>query len=296
MITFGQHGFSSTLVRCKIGPARLSRAQRLKHAFLKIVIFSKIIITASVVTSLPPRIHQLTGLIYGWLCAFVNINLLNITVETIPMYGVACSRPNLLFSSRKSDSMPLRNYSILIAILTLLCSSISLAANAPEPTACGIVTGADAQTFIGGPLDVKESARVPTAEGASSYTSICSYLGRGENFQDMLTASRLLDITLHFLDTADATAQIYENSFEQYRQRVNSPDLPFTNATITPINGFGEKAFLLEAVTDTKTGYRSALIVFYKGRVAGSVAAWNKPHSSVEMTKTVLKYIISKLP
>jgi len=192
--------------------------------------------------------------------------------------------------------MPLRNYSILIAILTLLCSSISLAANAPEPTACGIVTGADAQTFIGGPLDVKESARVPTAEGSSSYTSICSYLGRGENFQDMLTASRLLDITLHFLDTADATAQIYENSFEQYRQGVNSADLPFTNATITPINGFGEKAFLLEAVTDTKTGYRSALIVFYKGRVAGSVAAWNKPHSSVEMTKTVLKYIISKLP
>src|SRR6266511_2786054 len=101
MITFGQHGFSSTLVRCKIGPARLSRAQRLKHAFLKIVIFSKIIITASVVTSLPPRIHQLTGLIYGWLCAFVNINLLNITVETIPMYGVACSRPNLLVSSRE---------------------------------------------------------------------------------------------------------------------------------------------------------------------------------------------------
>ena len=112
----------------------------------------------------------------------------------------------------------------------------------------------------------------------------------------MLTASRVLDITLHFLDTADATAQIYENSFEQYRQRINSPDLPFTNATITPITGFGEKAFLLEAVTDTKTGYRSALIVFYKGKVAGSVAAWNKPQSSVETTKTVLKHILGKLP
>ena len=61
---------------------------------------------------------------------------------------------------------------------------LGIAANAPELTACGIVTGADAQTFIGSPLDVKESAKVPTAEGASSYTSVCSYLGRGENFQE----------------------------------------------------------------------------------------------------------------
>jgi len=185
----------------------------------------------------------------------------------------------------------------LIAVFSLgVFLEPAIAANAPEPTACSIVTGADAQTFVGGPLDVKESAKVPTADGASSYKSVCSYLGRGENFRDMLTASRVLDITLHFLDTADETAKIYENSFEQYRQRVNSPDLPFTNATITPINDFGDKAFLLEAVTDTKTSYKSALIVFYKGKVAGSVAAWNKPHSSVETTKTVLKYILSKLP
>jgi len=185
----------------------------------------------------------------------------------------------------------------LIVVLSLAVFLVpAIAANAPELTACGIVTGADAQTFVGGPLDVKESAKVPAPDGTSAYTSVCSYLGRGENFQDMLTASRVLDITLHFLDTADATAQIYENSFEQYRQRINSPDLPFTKATITPINGFGEKAFLLEAVTDTKTGYRSALIVFYKGRVAGSIAAWNKPQSSVETTKTVLKHILSKLP
>lgn len=172
----------------------------------------------------------------------------------------------------------------------------AIAANAPESTACGIVTGADAQKFIGGPLDVKESAKVPAPDGASSYKSICTYLGRGENFQNMLTAPRGLDVTLHFLDTANATAQMYENSFEQYRLRLNSPDLPFTNATITPINGFGEKAFLIEAVTDTKTGYKSALIVFYKGRIAGSVAAWNKPHSSVETTQIVLKYILGKLP
>jgi hypothetical protein len=169
------------------------------------------------------------------------------------------------------------------------------AADAPELTACGIVTGADAQKFVGGPLDVKESAKVPTAEGAASYTSTCSYLARGGNFKEMLMAPRGLDITLHFLDTAEASSLLYDNSLEQYRLRINSPDLPFTNATITPI-GFGDKAFLLEAVADTKTGYRSSLIVFYKGRVAGSVAAWNKPASSVETTQTVLKYILGKLP
>lgn len=169
------------------------------------------------------------------------------------------------------------------------------AADAPEPTACGIVTGADAQKFVGGPLDVKESAKAPTAEGASSYTSTCSYLARGGNFQEMLVAPRGLDITLHFLDTAAESAKLYDNSLEQYRLRINSPNLPYTNATITPI-GFGDKAFLLEAVADAKTGYRSSLIVFYKGRVAGSVAAWNKPASSVETTQTVLRHILGKLP
>jgi hypothetical protein len=184
-----------------------------------------------------------------------------------------------------------------IAVFSLgILLAPAFGANAPELTACGIVTGTDAQTFIGGPLEVKESAKVPTAEGASSYKSVCSYLGRGGNFQEMLAASRGLDITLHFLDTADETAKIYENSFEQYSLRINAPDLPFTNATITPIDGFGEKAFLLEAVTDTKTGYKSALILFYKGKVAGSVAAWNKPQSSVDTTKTVLKHVLSKLP
>jgi hypothetical protein len=186
-----------------------------------------------------------------------------------------------------------------LCLIVLLSWSVFLApviaANAPEPTACGIVTGADAQKFVGGPLEVKESAKVPTAEGASSYTSTCSYLAKGGNFQEMLVAPRGLDITLHFLDTAAESAKLYDNSLEQYSLRINSPNLPYTNATITPI-GFADKAFLLEAVADAKTGYRSSLIVFYKGRIAGSVAAWNKPGSSVETTQIVLKYILGKLP
>ena len=170
------------------------------------------------------------------------------------------------------------------------------AANAPEATACAIVTGADAQTFIGGPLDVKESAKVPFADNQSSYTSTCSYLGRGESFQEMLAASRGLDLTLYFLDTPETTAQLYESSYEQYRLRLTAPNAPYTDAVIVPVDGFGERAFLVEAVADKKSGYRSALIVFYKGKVAGSIAAWNRPIASVETTKKVLQYILSKLP
>jgi hypothetical protein len=170
------------------------------------------------------------------------------------------------------------------------------AANAPEVTACGIVTSTDAQTFIGGPLDVKESAKVPVADNPTSYTSACSYLGHGENFQEMLTASRGLDLTLYFLDTPEATAQLYESSYEQYRTRLTAPNAPYTDAVIVPLDGFGVRAFLVEAVADKKSGYRSALIVFYKGKVAGSIAAWNRPISSVETTKKVLQNVLSKLP
>jgi hypothetical protein len=171
-----------------------------------------------------------------------------------------------------------------------------IAANVPEPTACGIVTAADAQKLVGGPLDVKEFAKIPTANGPGTYDSICTYIAKGSNFENAVAASRLLDVTLHFLNSADEMKSIYEGSIDQYRQMAQAPDAPFKNATITPIDGFGDKAFVLEAVTNPKTGYKSALIVFYKGKVGGSVGAWKKPDSSLETTKAVLKHILSKLP
>ena len=171
-----------------------------------------------------------------------------------------------------------------------------IATNAAEPTACGIVTAADAQKLVGGPLDVKEFAKIPTANGPGTYDSICTYIAKGGNFENAVAASRLLDVTLHFLNSADEMKSIYEGSIDQYRQMAQAPDAPFKNATITPIDGFGDKAFVLEAVTDPKTGYKSALIVFYKGKVGGSVGAWKKPDSSLETTKAVLRHILSKLP
>ena len=179
--------------------------------------------------------------------------------------------------------------------LTLGLTSTGFSATA-EFTACGIVSGDDAQKFVGGPLDVKESAKVPTGNGPGTYDSICTYVARGTNVESLLTAPRLLDLTLHFLHSADAMLQIYQNSIEQYSQMAKAPDAPFKNATITPIDGFGDRAFVLEAVTDPKTGYKSTLIVFYKGTIGGSIAAWKKPEASLETTKAVLRYILSRLP
>lgn len=185
---------------------------------------------------------------------------------------------------------------IYTAIAIALWLSSSVFAAVPEFTACGIVSGDDAQKFVGGPLDVKEHAKVPTANGPGTYDSICTYVARGTNVENSLTAPRLLDLTLHVLHSADAMNGIYQNSVEQYSQMAKAPDAPFKNATITPIDGFGDRAFVLEAVTDPKTGYRSTLIVFYKGTIGGSIAAWKKPESSLETTKAVLRHVLSRLP
>lgn len=170
------------------------------------------------------------------------------------------------------------------------------AAQSSELTACGIVTAADAQKFIGGPLDVKGAARIPTDRGPGAYDSICTYIAKGGDFEDTARALRLLDLTLNFLTSADEMKRVYEASLEEYRQMASSPDAPYKGATITPVSGFGDGAFVLEAVTGPKTGYKSALIVFYKGKVGGSVTAWKKPEPSLPTTKAVLKHILGKLP
>src|SRR5581483_6226252 len=142
------------------------------------------------------------------------------------------------------------------ALIALLVCAPAIAAAAPDLTACGIVTAADARRFVGAPLDV----------------------------------------TLHFLDSPEEMKNIYANSLEEYRRMVRAPDAPYKNATIAPLGGFGDQAFVLQAVTDPKTGYKSTLIVFYKGAVGGSVAAWKKPEPSLETPRAVLRHILSRLP
>src|SRR5262245_12701922 len=184
----------------------------------------------------------------------------------------------------------------LVVLIVLSAAANSPGAEKSEPSACSIVNPDDAEKFIGGPLDLKESAKMPTSNGPDTYTSFCTYIALGSDFNDAFAAPRLLDLTLHFLHTREAMAEIYENSVTQYVEAIRKPEVPLKNPTIGTLNGFGEKAFVLEGIGDPKSGYKSALIVFFKGKVGGSITAWKKPDSSLETTKMVLKHILNKLP
>ena len=167
---------------------------------------------------------------------------------------------------------------------------------AQDITACGVVNGDNAQKFVGGPLDVKETASAPVGNAPGAYSSVCTYVARGTGVEKALTAPRLLDLTLHFLDSPDSMSIIFANSVIEYNQLAISPEAPFKNATVTPLAGFGDKAFVFEAIPDPQSGYKSALIVFYKGRIGGSIAAWKKPEPALETSKVVLQFILSRLP
>ncbi|HET9916285.1 MAG TPA: hypothetical protein VFQ89_04195 [Candidatus Binatia bacterium] len=194
----------------------------------------------------------------------------------------------------------LRSYVAFIGVAVVLGllpgPSFGQIRQSDQPTACGIITREDAQKFVGGPLDVKEQANVPINNAPGAYNSICTYVAPGVDVDRALTSPRLLDLTLHFLDTAESMATIYENSVIGYTQLTTKPDPRFKNPTINYLSGFGDKAFVFEAVTDPESGYKSALIVFYKGRIGGSIAAWKKPEPALETSKAVLKLILSRLP
>jgi hypothetical protein len=189
-----------------------------------------------------------------------------------------------------------KTFYVMVACSWVILAVWAIAATAPEVTACSMVSAADAQKLLGGELDVQEFAKIPTAGGAGTYDSVCTYIAKGGSFANPVGSSRFLDVTLHFLNSADDMKTVYEDSLGQYRDMAKAADAPFKNARITPLSGFGDRAFVVEAVTDPKTNYKSALIVFYKGRAGGTVSAWKKPQSSLETTKTVLRHILSKLP
>lgn len=172
----------------------------------------------------------------------------------------------------------------------------AIAGNAPEVTACSILSSADARRLVGDELDVQEFAKIPNPAGPGSYDSVCTYIAKGESFQNAVGANRFLDVTLHFLNSADEMKAVYEVSFDQYRETSRATNAPFKNSLIMPLSGFGDRAFVVEAVTDPKTSYKSALIVFYKGRTGGVVSAWKKPESSLATTKEVLRHVLNKLP
>jgi len=178
----------------------------------------------------------------------------------------------------------------------LLIAQFAIAAHADDITACGVVTASDAEGFIGGPLDVSKVDKKIMLNAPWTHDSTCTYITKGENADSPAGASRFLDVALRFFDSPEAAQKIHENMVEQYRKMAAAPDAPYKFITLEPLGGLADKAFLLEVIADPADQYKSAQILFYKAKVGGSIAAWKKPESSLETTKTVLKHILSKLP
>ena len=176
-------------------------------------------------------------------------------------------------------------------IVVFMCgiTATAVAAQNRDLAACSVVTATEAVALVGGPLDRREFAKTPTANGPGTHDSICTYIAKGGNFENAVSASRLLDLTLHFLQSSKAAKDLFDSSIEQYRQMAKVPDAPFKNAKVTPIDGFGDRAFVLEAVTDQKTKYKSALIVFVKGKVGGAVGAWNSTRGEARRDGILLR-------
>ncbi|HWH77957.1 MAG TPA: hypothetical protein VNT76_11320 [Candidatus Binatus sp.] len=170
------------------------------------------------------------------------------------------------------------------------------AASAQEQTACAIVTASEAESFIGGPLTVSKIDKKIMINAPWSHDSLCTYVAQGEDVDSPAGAARFLDLSLRFFDSAEIAQKIHESMIQQFRKLAAEPDAPYKFITMAPLEGFDGKAFLLEVIADPISDYKSAQVLFYKDKVGGSIAAWKKPESSLETTKSVLKHILSKLP
>jgi hypothetical protein len=185
-----------------------------------------------------------------------------------------------------------------IAASALLWGTIAIpaAAQTRDITACGVVTMEDAEGLIGGPLQVVERVKVKTANGPETYDTICTYIPIDARIDAGPSVERTLDITLHVLSSPQEAEDLLVRSFIRYRRLVGSRNFPYKDGSVTLIDGFGKGAFAMEAVTDEKTGYKTALIAFAKGNIGGTIGAWDKPNPSLETSKAVLRKILSRLP
>lgn len=185
-----------------------------------------------------------------------------------------------------------------LMMMALLSLAFVAPANAQDSdvTACGVVSQEEAENFIGGPLQVIDREKIKTSNGEDTYDSICTYLPTNTKIDAGPSVERTLDVTLHVLSSAQEAQDLLIRAMIRYRQLIRSRIFPYPDATVTLVEDLGKGTFVMEAVTGGKTGYKTALIAFAKGRVGGTISAWNKPNSSRETTEAVLRHILSNLP
>lgn len=186
-----------------------------------------------------------------------------------------------------------------ILLLTFSLLADPLAASAADPvdiTACKTVTAADAEKFLGAPLDVTKIDKKIMINAPWSHDSLCTYMPPGMNTDDPAGLPRFLDVSLRFFPTAEAAQAIHQATLNQFRKMAGSPEAPFKIITINPIDGLTASAFYVELQADPKSDYKTAMIMFVKDTVGGAINAWKKPESSLDLSKAVLQHVLTKLP
>ena len=125
-----------------------------------------------------------------------------------------------------------------ILLLTLILQAAALAANAAEPfdiAACATVTAADAEKFIGAPLDVTKIDKKIMLNAPWTHDSLCTYMPQGVKSDDPTEIARFLDVSLRFFPTVEAAQAIHQVTLEQFRKMAGSPEAPFKIVAIIPL-------------------------------------------------------------
>jgi len=186
---------------------------------------------------------------------------------------------------------------ILLLTVSLLANPLTTrAAELVDITACATVTAADAEKFIGGPLDVTRIDKKIMINAPWSHDSLCTYLPRGVKTDDPTEIARFLDVNLRFFPTVEAAQAIHQATLDQFRKMAGSPESPYKIIAMNPIEGLSASAFYVELHAGPKSDYKSAMIMFVKNTVGGAISAWKKPESSLELSKAVLQHVLTKLP
>ena len=185
---------------------------------------------------------------------------------------------------------------LLLSALLIWHPLLTSAAEISDLAACTAVTRADADKFIGAPLDVTKVDKKIMINAPWSHDSLCTYMPQGLNTDDPTKIARFLDVSLRFFPTVEAAQAIHQATLDQFHKMAASPDAPFKITAINPIEGITAQAFYVELQADPGSEYKSVMIMFVKDTIGGAISAWKKPESSLELSKAVLQHVLMKLP
>src|SRR5215207_6344072 len=110
---------------------------------------------------------------------------------------------------------------LLLSALLIWHPVLTSAAEMFDIAACTAVTTADADKFIGAPLDVTKVDKKIMINAPWSHDSLCTYMPQGVNSDDPTKIARFLDVSLRF--------------FPPWKRRKRSIRRPWISSTRWPL-------------------------------------------------------------